>query len=300
MEAMRLVGVIVLLAAAAPARADKRTNDLIPQLQRELAGCGVQAAGLAKVAAGAAALAKSAEAAERDELDKDAAALASGHALVKGYCDEVASLIAFLKEHAATPYKTVEKELDTRDNKLRGLRKDARKQIEELGPVTRKIIPRMARTQPVPVEERKLPPAKFPSRRTVELPALDGSWKLTGTSVTDTAEYADKTATASVTTRPFTGATCDQQRKSLATRSDADQMIELELGAAKDVGVVWSVRYTRRDRRLIHVMCVPTKTGGLLGTATVAPSDQQKLADELAKVMVRMLAVQLDVPVPKL
>jgi hypothetical protein len=300
MGAMRLVGLVVLLAAVAPARADKRTQDLVPQLERELAGCGVQAAGLAKVAAGAAGLAKTVEATERDEIEKDAAALASGHALVKGYCDEVAALIAFLKDHAATAYKTVEKELDARDNKLRGLRKEARKQIEELGPVTRKIIPRMARTQPVQTEERRLPPAKFPSRRTVELPALDGSWKLTGTSVTDTAEYADKTATASVTTRPFTGATCDQQRKALATRSDADEMTELELGAAKDVGVVWSVRYTRRDKRLIHLMCVPTKTGGLLGTATVAPADQLKLADEMAKVLVRMLAVQLDVPAPKL
>src|SRR5262245_6921 len=123
-----LVGLVVLLAAAGTANADKRTQDLVPPLERELAGCGVQTAGLAKVAAGAAALAQTVEPPEREEIEKDAELLAKGHAVVKEYCDEVAALIAFLKDNAAAPYKSVEKDLDARDTKIRGLRKEARKQ----------------------------------------------------------------------------------------------------------------------------------------------------------------------------
>ena len=296
MGAMRraiVLGAWLVLAIEGRAHADKRIQDLIPGFQTEANGCEVQGNGLAKVATGAEALAKAATGAEREELERDLARLAAGVTVFRDYCGQVGALVAFLQQHAQDSYRSVEREIDTRDNALRKARRDARKLVEELQPITRKLIGRMA-VRPTAADEPGTP-GKFPSGRAIELPRIGGSWRLSGTSTSDTADYTDKTVTASVTSRAAAGG-CDDQRKALAARTD-DKLTELE--PAKDPPIAWSVRYTRRDKttaRLAGAMCAPTKTGHVLATADVAPADRTAIADQLAKLMVRMIAVQLAPP----
>jgi hypothetical protein len=297
---MRLLGwfMVVQIAVVADARADKRITDLIPGLEREHTACTGQVNGMTRIANGAAELAKSATGPDREELEKDAAALAKGLASFKEYCDDVGTMVAYLKDNANAAYKAVEREIDTRDNKVRALRAAGKKLVEELAPTTRKLIPKIAQ-RPKPVIEEKRTAVKFPSGRTVELPSLPGTWRLSGSSILDSAEYNDKATSATVTARTFNAASCDQQKKALAGRSDVDQIVDVDV--AKDTGVTWSVRYTKRDKppRLVQVMCAPTKTGGVLATADLVPADQTALADDLARVMLRMIATQLDPKAPK-
>ncbi|HWU87513.1 MAG TPA: hypothetical protein VN253_09575 [Kofleriaceae bacterium] len=301
MTRTRLARLVPLaLALAGTAHADKKLQELKPDFAREVAGCQVQTNGIAKVLAGATELAKTAEPDERAELERDVEQLTRGLALEKEYCDEVAAMIAFIDANAAAPYRSVERELDARYTKIVKLRAATKKMLEELQPTTRKVIPRMSRRPPPAAPEPKRVPGKFPSGRTVELPALPGTWRLSGSSTTDTADYGEAppkgpAIAGSATTRPFSGATCDQQRKALLVRADADGLIDLDLPGAKELGVAWGARYTRREQTTVHlvsVLCVPGKTGGLLATADVVPADRTTLAEELAKLLLQMIAAQ--------
>jgi hypothetical protein len=289
---------LVLLALAGPAHADQKLVGFKPEFVREAAGCQVQARGLTRVQGGAAELAKAAEAAERAELERDLEQLTSGLAAVQAHCDEVAAVIAFIDANASAPYRSVERELDARYKKIVKLRAAAKQAIEELGPTTRKLIPRIARRPPPAAPEPRRVPGKFPSGRTVELPALAGTWRLSGSSTTDTADYSEAppkgpAIAARATARPLPGGTCAEQRKALLVRADAEQLVDLDLPGAKELGVAWAARYTRRERttaHLVSVVCVPGKAGGLLATADVVPADRAALADELAGLLLRMIA----------
>jgi hypothetical protein len=291
---------LVLIALGGTAHADKKLQGFKTDFVHEVAGCTVQTSGITKVLAGATELAKTVEPAERDELARDIDQLTRGLALEKEYCDEVAAVIAFIDANANASYRSVERELDERYNKIVKLRASTKKTLEELQPITRKLIPRIARRPQPPATEPKRIPGKFPSGRAIELPPLTGTWSLSGSSTTDIAEYSEtapkKPAVhASATTRPFAGATCDQQKKSLLVRADAEELIDLDLPGAKELGVAWGARYTRREQttaHLVSVLCVPGKAGGLLATADVVPADRAALADELAKLLLRMLAAQ--------
>jgi hypothetical protein len=301
MSRMRLAWLAsITLALAGTAHADKKLVDFKPDFVREVAGCQVQVNGITKVLAGATELVKTVEPGERAELERDVEQLAKGLALEKAYCDEVAAMIAFIDANAAAPYRSVERELDTRYTKIVKLRAASKKTREELGPTTRKLIPRIARRPQPAAPEPKRIPGKFPSGHTVELPPLPGTWRLSGSSATDTADYSEvppkgPAIAARATTRPFSGATCDQQRKALLVRGDAEGLIDLDVPGAKELGVAWGARYTRRERataHLVSVLCVPGKAGGLLATADVVPAEQGALADELGKLLLRMIAAQ--------
>ncbi len=297
---------IVTVSLAGTAHADRKLQSFKPDFVREAAGCQVQASGLTKVLAGATELAKSGEPAERAELARDGELLAAGLAVVKEHCDEVAAMIAFIDANATAPYRSVASELDARYKKIVKLRAASKKTTEELQPTTRKLIVRIARRPPPAAPEPKRIPGKFPSGRSVELPALAGTWRLSGSSSTDTADYSEAppkgpAITASATARPFAGATCDQQRKALLVRADAEQLVDLDLPGAKELGVAWSARYTRREQTTAHlvtVLCVPGQSGGRLATADVVPADRSALADQLAKLLLRMLAAQKPAPGP--
>jgi len=296
---MRLAWLLTI-ALAGTAHADKKLQGFKPDFVHEAAGCQVQTSGIAKVLAGATELAKTVEAAERAELEHDVDQLTGGLALEKAYCDEVAAMVAFLDANAAATYRSVERELDARYTKIVKLRAASKKTIEELQPTTRKLIPRIARRPDPPAPEPRRIPGKFPSGRAIELPALAGTWRLWGSSTTDTAEYLETppkepVITASATTRPFADTTCDDQRKALLARADAEPLVELELPGAKELGVAWGARYTRRQQttaHLVSVLCVPGKAGGLLATTDMVPADRSALADELGKLMLRMIAAQ--------
>jgi hypothetical protein len=290
----------VMLAAGGTAHADQKLSSYKPEFVREAAGCQVQVNGLARVVSGATDLAKTAEAAERAELERDLEQVTAGLALEKEYCDEVAGMIAFIDANAATPYKKTEVELDGRYKKILKLRASTKKMLEDLQPTTRKLIPKLGRRPPPAPTEPKLVPGKFPSGRIADLPALGGTWRLSGSSTTDTADYREAPAkappiTASATTRSFTGGTCDVQRKALLLRGDAEQLADLPLPGAKEAGVAWALRFTRREEsatHLVSVLCVPGATGGVLATADVVPADQTALSDHLAKLLLRMLAAR--------
>jgi hypothetical protein len=303
MTRIRSVALPLALAVclAGTAHADKKLLEAKPELARELAGCQVQVNGLAKIHASATELAKTAAPDDRAEIEREIEPLGKGLALEKEYCDEVAGIVAFIDANANAPYRAVERDFGERYQKVVKLRGAAKKMNEELSPVTRKLITRMARRPPPPdAPEPKRVPGKFPSGRAVELPSLPGTWRLSGTSTTDTADYSESPPkgppiTARATVRAFSGATCDQQRKALLVRGDAQDLADLDVPGAKDQGVAWGARYTRREQttaHLVSVLCVPGKNGGLLATADVAPADRTTLAEELSKLLVRMLAAQ--------
>lgn len=288
---------LVLLLLAGTARADQKLVSFKPEFVRESAGCQVHLSGLTKVLSGATELARSADATERADLERDADQLTKGITLVKEYCDELAGIIAFIDTNAAAPYASIQRELDVRYNKILKLRTSSKKTIEDLQPITRKLIPRMTRPQAPPSEPRRIP-GKFPSGHTVDLPTLPGSWRLSGSSTSDTATYSESppkgpVISATATTRPFS-ASCDDQRKSLLVRGDAEQLSDLPL-SSKALPLAWASRYTRREQatsHLVTVLCLPVKSGILLATADVSPADRAPLADELTSLLLRMLAAQ--------
>lgn len=292
---------LVMIALAGTAHADKKLQGFKADFVHEAAGCQVQVNGLARVLAGATELARTAEPAERAERDHDVEQLTQGLAIEKAYCDEVAAVIVFLDANAAAPYRAVERELDARYTRIVKLRAAAKKAVEELGPTTRKLIPLLARRPAPPAEPRRIP-GKFPSGRSVELPALAGTWRISGTPTTDAADYGEAPAgrppiLASATTRPFAGSTCDQQRKALLARPDAEQVVDLDLPAARQLKVAWGARYTRREptaAHLVTVLCVPAAggEGGVLAIADVAPADRGALVDELTALTLRMISAR--------
>jgi hypothetical protein len=283
---------LCVLGFTSSARADKKIQELIPGLERESTSCQTQVRGLTKVAGGAAALAKLAGA-DKAELEADADRLAKGLVSYSEYCTDVGAFVAFLKDSSNAAYRTVEKEIDARDNKVRKLRRDAKKLMEELEPITRKMIPRMTRIATTPVPEIKSTPGKFPSGRVVELPNLPGQWRLGGTAATDTASYDDKKLSASVTTRPFTGATCEQQRKAIDGKQPPEQLVDVDV--PKEAGTAWAIRYVRREKaggaHGITTLCVQRGTGGVLAIADVTPETAPVVAD-MTKLALRMLAAQ--------
>lgn len=291
---------ILLIVLAGTAHADKKLAGYRPDFVHEVAGCQVQTSGIARVLVGATELAKTVEAAERAELEGDVDQLTRGLALEKEYCDEVAAMVAFIDANAAASYRSVERELDARYTKIVKLRAASKKMLEALQPTTSKLIPRITRRPEPDAPEPRRVPGKFPSGRTVELPVLAGTWRLSGSSTIDTADYNEAVPNqpaiiAGATTRPFSGTTCDQQRAALAARADAEPLVELDLPGAKQLGVAWGARYTRREQttaHLVSVLCVPGKAGGLLATADVVPADRSALADELTRLLLRMIAAQ--------
>jgi len=277
---MRWSVVVALVASSSVARADKRLDDLAAGYEREAAACKRQESGLATVLDGARTL---------PDARPDVERLDRGHATVAGYCAELDGALALIK--GAASYKAIEGPLDERDNKIRRARAAAKKTVAELEPVMHRLIPLInaARAGAPQVAERRTP-AKFPSGRAVELPPLPGQWTLSGTAATDVAAYADKAIAATITAQPFKEATCDQERRRLA---DIDHVTELEVpAAAKQLGVTWMASYAK-SAHLFALTCAQTSGGGAIAIVDVAPADQQKLADELQRLALRMIGTVL-------
>jgi hypothetical protein len=290
---MRSLGSLLLVTVLiGPALADKKIQDMTPGYAKEAAACAIQKTGLVKVVTGARdRAAKLTDASAKADLEADVATVETELVAVEAHCEAVQGLVDFLKENADAAYKKVEKQIDARDNSVRKLRKASKKAIEQAQPTVRKLIAKLAErdaSTAKPSTGPRTTPANFPSKRSIDLPALPGSWKMTGTAVTDTVEYVEKQNQATVTARAFSGATCDQQRTMLAKRTP--DLVDLELTDDK-LGVEWSVRAVRKDKtpHLVSVMCMPTKTGGVLATSDVLPSTNTALADELSNVMRAML-----------
>src|SRR5262245_60926892 len=109
---------IATIALAGTAHGDKKLQSFKPDFVREAAGCQVQTRGLVRVLDGATELVKTAERADRDELERDVDQLTKGLAVIKEHCDEVGAMIAFIDANAAAAYRSIERELDARYNKI--------------------------------------------------------------------------------------------------------------------------------------------------------------------------------------
>ncbi len=298
---MRTAAALLFVAGlAAAAHADKKIQDLTPGFVKEAKACAVEHAGLVKVVGAAKERIARMTAPTRSERERELVVVTEGLAAVAAHCQRVAGYVAFLEDNKDARYKAVERTLDEHDHAVRKLRRAAKASTEAMQPQVRALIALNAErdpsgTKPTSTVEPRRTPAKFPSRRTIELPTLPGSWKLSGTSVTDTVEYAEPATrrSATITARGFTGATCAQQRVVLAKRTPDLADLAAATGATT-LGVAWSVRAVRKDKQphLVSVMCMPAKTGagGVLATSDVRPATDAALADELAHVLIAMLA----------
>lgn len=276
--------VVLFLVSGGVAEADKKIQDLIPNHEREHTACLTQMGGMVKVANGVALLAKSATDAERPELEKAAAALGKGSTAFTDYCNELGNLVTYLKDNSDAAYKSVEREIDTRVGKVSKLRREGKRLAEELGPLTRKMIPRIMKLPTAAAEPEKRTPVKFPSGRTVHLPVLAGSWKTSGTTITDVAEYEDKQTTATVTTRQLAG-DCSEH-KPLPTKEEPVADMEVQHDS-----VAWAVRYVRKEKSGAHailMLCSPRRESAVLATIDLAP-DTSALGGKLLTVGLEML-----------
>lgn len=279
---------IAILVWASTAAADKKIQAMTPGYDREAKTCATQISGLEKVQTGSAALAPSLTPEDKAALDKDTATLASGLAVVKAYCADVTELVTFLQTNAAAPYKSVEREIDTRDNKVRKGRKESKKTIDQLQPITRRWIGRIAQAQTQRPDAPRTTPGKFPSGRTVELPPLPGQWRLSGEKQNDSAEYIDKAWSATVFVRSFSAATCEQQQRTLA--ADAKPVTGDPIGAADGLDLAWHVA-VRGPKAYTETVCVRGSTGGWLAILDVKPAWSEAAAP-LRALLVRMIVAQ--------
>jgi hypothetical protein len=287
MAVMRWLLLAILVSTA---WADKKVVDMTPGYKRELTSCETEHGGVQRMIDKAKRYLAS-EPADKAEIEADVERLAKGLEIVSAYCKEVGAMVELLEANAATPYKKVATDIDTHFRAVRDARKTAKKELDDLAPITRKLIPIV--NARIPQLDDKKRTGKFPSGRVAEMPA--GTWKLGGNASTDIAELATKTATATVTSQPFVKASCELPKKQLLAKAGDQPVTELELSAAaKKLGVAWSLRYVRRDKtpHVLTTLCLEDGSGGFLAVADVTPADDTKLADSLDGLMVSMLATR--------
>ena len=290
--------VLAIAVLGATAYADKKIQGMTPGFVKEAASCQIEVRGLARVIAGSAELAATLSGAERTQLDADLVAVRAANTNVVAYCTAVEDLAKFLQDNAAATYKSVEKDIDTRDNTVRKLRKDAKKALADITPVTRSLIPRIKRTPAPDTNVIEVEAVAFPSKRKVALPSMSGgSWAVSGSSTSDVATFTDKLGSAQITTRPFENAACEQQRKAFGERSDSPAAALEVTPEAEKLGVAWSGRLqTRKPVVTLLAMCAERKMGGVMVTAALTPATRKTLDADVTKVMIAMLAAQLEVP----
>src|SRR6201999_4189540 len=100
------------------------------------------------------------------------------------------------------------------DNKIRALRKSSKLALDSLAPVIARVIPAVNARAGTAAPVVKKTPLAFPSGRKVDAPAMAGAWKVSGTQTTDTAEYSEGKASATLSVRTATE-TCAARKKDL-------------------------------------------------------------------------------------
>ena len=256
---MRVTLVLVLLCAvAAPAVADSKTKELARGYEKELAACQTRADGVARVATGTQALVDDGQ----KQYEADLGALRTGLEQVQSYCAELTATLEILGADPNAKYRALERKLDEQDNKIRKLRQSTKKALEDLAPVTARMIPvinaRVGTAAPVV----KRVHIQFASGRAIDAPLLTGQYRTMGTDAVDIVEYEEGKTSATITTKLIANATCEQQRKAIAA---ADASDVTATGAAQSLGLAWYVGYAKTGRRL-RAACRATKAGAVLAT----------------------------------
>jgi hypothetical protein len=129
---------LLLATLAAPAAADGKIDQLAKTYERETRVCGKNLRGITVV------LERGQQVAASDaELASDLAELSKSHATVKSHCDAVASMLAFLLGASSESYKTIQKEFDERDIKIRAERVSSKQALTDVQPLIQRVVPRM-------------------------------------------------------------------------------------------------------------------------------------------------------------
>jgi hypothetical protein len=136
----------------------------------------------------------------------------------------------------------------------------------------------------------KKTPGTFPSGRTVDLPALAGTWSVSGSATTDTADYTEAKVTSTVTVKAFSGATCDQQRKALAAKFTLEDKTIESLAAEKPAFVAGYRTGKAPSERTVVVACIAKKDGGVLATSDVPAAQSPATTVAIHGVMASMIA----------
>jgi hypothetical protein len=253
----RLVMLAVWLAAA-PAAADSRTKALAKGYEKELAACERRLHGVERVTTGTQELVDDGQ----RQYEADLAALRAGLVELQAYDAELTATLQILNADPGASYRSLERKLDEQDNKIRKLRQRTKKVLEDLAPVTARMIPvinaRVGTAAPVV----KRVHIEFASGRAIDAPLLAGEYRTLGNDTIDTVEYAEGKASATITTKLVANATCEQQRKAIAAADAADVPAT---GATQSLGLAWYIGYARTGRRL-RAACRVTRAGAVLAT----------------------------------
>jgi uncharacterized phage infection (PIP) family protein YhgE len=249
--------VLALGIAAAPAAADSRTKELARGYEKELAACEMRLHGVERITAGAQALVDDGQ----RQYEADLAALRAGLGELQTYDAELTATLQILNADPGAPYRSLERKLDEQDNKIRKLRQSTKKVLDDLAPVTSRMIPVINARSAAPAPAVKRVHIQFASGRAIDAPLLTGTYRTLGTDATDTVEYAEGKDSARVTTKLVASATCEQQRQAIA----ADATDVPATGATQSLGLAWYVGYARSGRRL-RTACRATKPGAVVAT----------------------------------
>ena len=253
---IRAVALIAVLLTSA-ANADSKTKQLATGYTKELAACHTRADGVGKAKTGAQALVDGGAAEFHEDLD----ALVKGYDIVQAYCAELDATLALIADPNAS-YKQLEHQLDDHDNKIRVLRKSSKQALDSLAPVIARVIPAVNARAGTAAPVVKQTPLAFPSGRKVNAPALAGAWKVSGTQTTDTAEYTEGKASATLAVRAVSE-TCAARKKDLPASA-----VDAPNPPAKVEYYAW---YDKDDRR-VRVACRTAKSGSLVATLDMPAS----------------------------
>lgn len=248
---------LTLWLAVAPAAADSKTRELARGYEKELAACERRLHGVERITAGAQALVDDGQ----RQYEADLAALRAGLGELQAYEAELKATLQILSADPGASYRSLERKLDEQDNKIRKLRQSTKKALEDLAPVTSRLIPVINARSATPAPVVKRVHIQFASGRAIDAPLLTGTYRTLGTDATDTVEYAEGKDSARVTTKLIAGTTCEQQRQAIA----ADASDVPATGAAQALGLAWYVGYTKGGRRL-RAACRATKAGAVVAT----------------------------------
>ena len=249
--------VAVVLALCAVAHADGKTKELATGYQKELTACHTRAEGVGKAKTGAQSLVDGGAAEFHDDLD----ALTKGFDVIQAYCGELDATLALIADPNAS-YKQLEHQLDDHDNKIRALRKQSKQALDSLAPVIARVIPAVNARAGTAAPVVKKTPLAFPSGRKVDAPALAGAWKVSGTQATDTAEYTEGKASATLSVRAVSE-TCAARKKDLPASA-----VDAPNAASKVEFYEW---YDKDDRRM-RVACRAAKSGSVIATLDMPAS----------------------------
>jgi hypothetical protein len=249
---------LALWVAAAPVAADPRTKELAKGYEKELAACEMRLHGVERVTAGTQALVDGGQ----RQYEADLGALRAGLVELQAYDAELTATLQILNADPDAPYRSLERKLDEQDNKIRKLRQSTKKVLEDLAPVTSRMIPvinaRVGSAAPVV----KRVHIQFASGRAIDAPLLAGTYRTLGMEATDIVEYAEGKGSATITTKLVANATCEQQRQAIAAVDATDVPAT---GATQSLGLAWYVGYAKSGRRL-RAACRATKAGAVLAT----------------------------------